>query len=526
MKRFPCKILMALASAALAGATTPPDPQFAPIGGSYGQTARILVSAIPPDPCSVAVGFRTGEASPPDPDRTFNLAPGQTAAYDLNLNRLTGRFGVRIELRPRVVILAGRCSASVQVFEVFSGRTTAAMRLFTGAATPPDPSTNLIPPPDPQFAPLGAVSGQLVRLGVGRGEGFNTLPPDPCRGVLAFLDMQGNIVGPSRTVDLAPGQMAFLDFNPSSLSAATFASAARVTVRPHLFVPPPTNLADTLLGNIAGCQASAQVYETSTGWSMSAIPGNGAVSPPDPQFAPLGGSYGQTMRIMVSAFPPDPCSVAVGFRAGETSPPEPERTFNLAAGQSAFYDLDLGKLTGRFGVRIEVTPRVAILGGKCSASAEVFEVFSGRTTAHMNLFLGAIPPPDPSFNLASPPDPEFGALDAVSGQLVRLGVGRGEGINTAPPDPCRGTLTFVNALGASVGPSLAVDLLPGQRGFITLDPSRIGTFATNTSRVTVRPQLTTPPDPESVGSSLRGCQASVQVYESGTGWSTEAAGGR
>ena len=514
-------LLLVAASAALATAASPPDPDFAPIGGSYGQTARIHISAFPPDPCVVAAGFRTGEVTPPEPDRTFSLAAGQTAFYDLNLNRLAGRFGIRIELRPRVVIQSGRCSASVEVFETFTGRTTAAMRLFLGAS-PPDPNINAQPPPDPDFAPLGAVPGQIVRLGVGRGEGINATPPDPCRGVLAFLDMQSNIIGPTRAVDLAPGQMAFLDFNPSSVNAIAALSAARITVRPHLFVPPPSTIADTLGGNIHGCQASAQVFETSTGWSVSGIPGSpGLVAPPDPDFAPLGGSFGQIMRIMVSAYPPDPCSVAVGFRAGETSPPDPDRTFNLAAGQSAFADLDLSKLAGRFGVRVEVTARVVILSGRCSASAEMFEVFSGRTTAHMNLFLGAASPPDPNFNTNPPPEPEFAALGAVSGQLVRLGVVRGEGFNTYPP-PCRGTLGFVNMLGQSVGPSLAFDLTPGQRAFVTLDPAKLTTAFVAASRQTVRPVLTSPPDPESVG----GCQASVQLYESSTGWSTEAVSGR
>jgi hypothetical protein len=515
MQPFQKVVLIAAACAAIAGATAPPDPEFAPLGGSYGQTVRILVSALPPDPCSVAVGFRTGETTPPDPDRTFNLAPGQTAVHELSLNRLAGRFGVRVEVRPRVVILSGRCSASAEVFEVFSGRTTASMRLFLGAVTPPDPGTNLSPP-DPNFAALGAVPGQIVRLGVGRGEGFNTYAP-PCRGTLAFKDLQGNIVGPTRTFDLMPGQMTFLDLDPSKVGAFA-AAASRVTVRPQLIPPPDPEIVNPLGSSLGGCQASAQVFESSIGWSTEAVSGAGGVAPPDPDFAPLGGSYGQTMRIHVSAYPPDPCIVTVGFRTGETSPPEPERSFNLAPGQTAFSDLNLNRLAGRFGVRVEVTPRVMVKSGKCSASAEVLEVFSGRTTAHMNL--GAVSPPDPESNLQPPPDPEFAALNAVSGQVVRVGVGRGEGFNTIPP-PCRGTLAFADMQGNIVGPTRAVDLMPGQRAFLDLP------FPT--PWINLRPVLLAPPAADTVnpiGGNIHGCLASVQIYESSTGWSTEAVSGR
>src|SRR5213082_3636884 len=124
MQRFTHAALTLSAFASILGAASPPDPDFAPLGGSYGQTMRILVSAYPPDPCMVAIGFRTGESAPPEPDRTFTLSPGQTAFYDLNLNRLAGRFGVRVEVTPRVVVLSGKCSAAAEMFEVFSGRTT------------------------------------------------------------------------------------------------------------------------------------------------------------------------------------------------------------------------------------------------------------------------------------------------------------------------------------------------------------------------------------------------------------------
>jgi len=264
-------ILITTLSCALAAAT-PEGPDFAPIGGSYGQTVRISISSYAP-PCSGAVGFRLGETTPPDPDRSFKLSGGQTAFYDLNLNRLAGRFGVRVEVTPHVVVLDGSCTASVEVFEQFTGRTTAFRRLF-GAQTPSVPGTNTNPPPEPEFAPLGAANGQIVRLGVGRQSGDNTFAP-PCRGTLAFMDVQGNVVGATRTFDLLPGQRAFLDFDPSKIPATNATLAARTTVWPRYYPPPcfgdVANSVCTSTPNF--CVASVQVYESSTGWSTEAVNG-------------------------------------------------------------------------------------------------------------------------------------------------------------------------------------------------------------------------------------------------------------
>src|SRR5947208_11963000 len=107
MQRFARITLAVLTFTARLGAISPPDPDFAPLGGSFGQTMRLLVSALPPDPCFVSVGFHPSLSAPPDPDRTFNLAPGQTAFLDLDLSKLAPRFGVRVEVRPVVHVLGG-----------------------------------------------------------------------------------------------------------------------------------------------------------------------------------------------------------------------------------------------------------------------------------------------------------------------------------------------------------------------------------------------------------------------------------
>src|SRR5439155_18339382 len=141
-------------------------------------------------------------------------------------------------------------------------------------ASPPDPETpGATHPPDPDFAPLGvSTAGQIVRLAVARGTGIGTSPPDPCRGVLAFTDAQGNRIGSSQPFDLAPGQMAFLDMNPNGPSTTAIAPR-RITIQPKLLAP-AINVNGGFLGaNLAACQASAQIYDQFTGWSTEAVNG-------------------------------------------------------------------------------------------------------------------------------------------------------------------------------------------------------------------------------------------------------------
>ncbi|MBZ5608579.1 MAG: hypothetical protein LAP38_09990 [Acidobacteriia bacterium] len=157
-------------------AVDPPDGDFPILGGSLGQTIRIAITADGRAGCAAVVGFRNSLNAPPEPDRTLSLAAGNTGFVDLNLSRLAPRFGQRVELRPFVQVTSGQCDGSVEVFEVFTGHTTASLRLFTGLSDSPKPGTpGLVPPPDPDFPALGAVRGQLVRLGVARTQG----PPEP-----------------------------------------------------------------------------------------------------------------------------------------------------------------------------------------------------------------------------------------------------------------------------------------------------------------------------------------------------------
>jgi len=255
--------LLITGASAIAFGGSPPDNGFPIIGGSYGQTARLLVAGDGSVRCSITAGFRTGETSPPEPDRTFDLAPGQTAFTDVSLSRLAGRLGRRVELLPFVKVHGGKCSASVEVFEQFTGRNTAYMRLFAGLGAPPEGDTPVLgAPPDDQFPAISAVLGQVVRLGLSA-KGFDPQPDPPvqCVAVLSFADARGNAAGPTKAVNLAPGQFDFIDFRPA------VAFGQRAIVQPRLLLPASGG------GDLRGCDGSVQVFEQATGWTSEIVKG-------------------------------------------------------------------------------------------------------------------------------------------------------------------------------------------------------------------------------------------------------------
>ncbi|MGH9722311.1 MAG: hypothetical protein ACRD8O_19040 [Bryobacteraceae bacterium] len=208
---------------------------------------RISVAADPAARCLATAAFRNSAVDPPDPDKTFDLLPGHVGIAEINLGRLVTRFGQRIELRPVVKILDGKCSATAEVFENLTGRLTAHLRLF-------------VDPPDPDLPAVSVALGQILRLGVTP----TVDPPDPdksCAAVLGFFDARGNRVGPTKTVNLLPGQFDFLDLDPNLLPAG---SGPRIA-QPRLL--PPS------VGDPTRCVASLQVYEQLSGWTTEVIQG-------------------------------------------------------------------------------------------------------------------------------------------------------------------------------------------------------------------------------------------------------------
>ena len=52
-------------------ASDPPDGDFPILGGSFGQTMRLAITASGREGCSAVVGFRNSSVDPPDGDKTL-----------------------------------------------------------------------------------------------------------------------------------------------------------------------------------------------------------------------------------------------------------------------------------------------------------------------------------------------------------------------------------------------------------------------------------------------------------------------
>jgi hypothetical protein len=85
-----------------------------------------------------------------------------------------------------------------------------------------------------------------------------------------------------------------------------------------------------------------------------------------------------------------------------------------------------------------------------------------------------------------------------------------------PPVPCAGTLTFADSKGNPIGPSLQVNLSPGQSALLDLNGSVLGLQPGQ--RIEVQPRVTV----QAPGSS---CGASADVFDQATGrtWTYQSA---
>jgi hypothetical protein len=242
-----------------AQAASAPASDMVVIGGSFGQTLRVTIAAPPTARCSALLEIHTGDLLPARPEDSYELGPGETAIADVNVSRLAGRIGRRVELVPSIKVLAGQCSAAVETFDVLSGRTTAYIPLLTRGTEPRVETLDL--------APVGVTRNQILRVGVIRG--FDPQPDPPaCRVTVAFADGRGNRIGTQKTIDLSVGQFDFVDLNASLLLPAVSSFEllpARTVVQPRFLLPASGG------GDIRGCDGSVQVFDQATGWNSMAV---------------------------------------------------------------------------------------------------------------------------------------------------------------------------------------------------------------------------------------------------------------
>jgi hypothetical protein len=233
------------------------EAQLPLVGGAHGQTLRVVMSSADrgatEEGCSARVQLSaaaTGVAQ-----KTFDLRPGQSNVLDVNLNRLTGGPGQRVELLPAVTPIAGACFMALEIYDNATGRTATHAPVLLLPASP----GLLLPASGDPLTAVGVGVDQILRLGAARG--FDPQPEPPaCAGTLGFVDARGREVGPSMAIDLEPGGTAFLDLDPSLLLPAVPEKLrSRRFVRPRLLLPAAGG------GDAGGCALSVQIFDKATG---------------------------------------------------------------------------------------------------------------------------------------------------------------------------------------------------------------------------------------------------------------------
>jgi hypothetical protein len=203
---------------------------------------------------------------------------------------------------------------------------------------------------------------------------------------LGFVGPDGNSIGPNSTVTLGPGETAPLDLNVDTLVQAF---GQRVEVRPVVTVVKVTDVSlqpvNLIVTPAVALREVTEVFDTSTGFGTVLVPGK-TMFPPNPIFELQGLAWEQTMRLIVSADPPNPCAATLGFVDSKGSPMGQSMQVDLKPGDTEWLDLNANTLGLKLGQRVEVQPIVTMTSpaSSCQASVEVFDDVSGRTWTHQD----------------------------------------------------------------------------------------------------------------------------------------------
>ena len=112
------------------------------------------------------------------------------------------------------------------------------------------------------------------------------------------------------------------------------------------------------------------------------------------RFGMVGATAGQTARLNIVAYPPNPCMGSLSFFGSDGALLAGPMDVNLAPGHATFLDLDATPLVpvGAANPRVEIRGRVEVDPGpsqhgsldpgpmSCTATLEVFDNLTGRTS--------------------------------------------------------------------------------------------------------------------------------------------------
>ena len=218
---------------------------------------------------------------------------------------------------------------------------------------------------DPQFAPIGVVSGQTLRIKAVAYSGN--------------CDLELGVAnGPVKSVSLAYGQVGFLD-----VTADTLTTTGRNGARKE-FLP----IAHATTGDLRSCQVSAEVYNSQLGMTVT------SEKPQMPQYQPIFDSQavvtGETLRIGVAAPLGFQCGGTASFQDGNGNLLGPSQLLNVASGSMEYFDLPSHKISALkagAGSRVEVVPLFTVTPpvintpnvSVCLLSVQTFDSLSGDT---------------------------------------------------------------------------------------------------------------------------------------------------
>jgi len=472
-------LLLTLGLAVLAAAQNSPwgAGGFGPVGLVYGQTALLTVQDIAPYACNGQVFFLDANGNILS-SSNLSLSPGQSKSFSWTTPGPIQRTEITPFLQPT---LDGNgntgCLGTTEVFDNLTG--------YTRVVIPENP---VLIQPGPISMPTAAGSigvGLLesVRLSVTGAES------NSCIGIIGYDDANGNPLGSSLNVNLAPGQTAFLDLNGNTLVRRL---GQRAQVQP-VFTP--------AVGTVGICQPSVEVYGQILGAAIAMTnPGPtqfGEINPGPIQFGAMGIVQGQTARLNAVAFPPDPCQVQLEFTDASGNVLASGQSLMLNPGQATSFDYGAASPGPIQTTILPVMNASNPTGGStagCLATAEVFGNLTG--------FSSVLVSPGPiGFGQVQPGPINFGMLGVGLLQTVRLNV---EGISSNANAPCQAQLSFVDVNGnpLSTGPSLTLN--QGQTSYFELNGNNlVSGFG---QRVQVRPLIT-------MTSANGTCSASTEEYE-------------
>ena len=228
--------------------------------------------------------------------------------------------------------------------------------LFTSSPTPPTPPVldlvfYAVPtlwitdtwsgPPPPR--PLCTLCGLSVFITAGP-----VVPPpgSPAEATVGLIDLSGAPVGYAQTVEIIPGKVASVDFEPGTLvSAAALLSTNQdvipvVTFANALPTAPPLQVTteSSILNGLGGQLISS------------------GVSAPPSTLAPQSIGAGQTMRLIALASSPNACVASIGFATATGAAVGPSASITLNPGQAQTLEFDAATLSLQLGQKAVIQP--------------------------------------------------------------------------------------------------------------------------------------------------------------------------